>query len=68
MNPDVLIALVNLDEPTPEFFVDEMWSKGDPRCIAVAREIVSSFGTSFEAPGLRISRHCFRRRRRVYCG
>ena len=42
MNPDVLIALVNLDEPTPEFFVDEMWSKGDPRCITVARMIVGS--------------------------
>jgi hypothetical protein len=44
MSPDVMIALVNLDEPTPEFFVDEMWSKGDPRCVKVAMRIVASLG------------------------
>jgi hypothetical protein len=44
VSPDVLIALHDLDERTPEFFVNEMWSRGDPRCVKVAMKIVTSLG------------------------
>lgn len=44
VSPDVVIALMNLDDRTPEFFVDEMWSKGDPRTIHLAQGILSTLG------------------------
>lgn len=40
MSHDALLALINLDQRTPAFFVDEMWSRGSVEVMLQAREIL----------------------------
>lgn len=42
MSPDVTIALHNLDDRTPAFFVEEMWARGDPKTLLTSQWILSS--------------------------